>query len=206
MPFSDGKPGLHLVEDAPPAATPATGATTEPGPLDDELIALARGGDRPAFEAIVRRHQRRVIGFATRFFANPAIATDVAQEVFLDLLRALPRYEPQGRFPIYLYRLTLNRCRMAARSFRYEDRARQRLFVEQGHRVTGDVGAAHERQRRLQRALLELPEKHRAVLQLRFWGGLSHAEIAEVLETREGTVKSRLWNGLARLRDKLGEQ
>ncbi len=173
---------------------------------DDELAILARGGDGAAFEALVRRHQRKVIGFAARFFGGQhALATDVAQDVFVDLLRALPRYRPEGRFAVYLYRCALNRCRMAARTSRYEDRTRDRLLVERPPTETADAAAARERERRLAQALLELPEKQRAVLQLRFWGGLSHAEIAEVLETREGTVKSRLWNALAKLRELLGE-
>lgn len=180
-------------------------AAAEPCP-DDELVLYARGGDAAAFETLVRRHQRKVIAFATRFFGGQhALATDVAQDVFVDLLRALPRYRPEGRFTIYLYRFTLNRCRMAARALRYEGRAREQLLVERPSRVTPDEAAARERERRLVRAMLLLPEKQRAVVQLRFWGGLSHQEIAEVLDTREGTVKSRLWNALARLRELLGE-
>lgn len=198
----DGTPTLRLVREA-------SAATEADERSDDELLELARGGDRAAFEKIVRRHQSRVIAFATRFFGQQAVATDVAQEVFLDLLRALPRYRPEGRFTIYLYRITLNRCRMTARAVRYEDRARVQLWVEAEAkaRVSPQDGTdARERQRRLLRAMMEIPEKHRAVLQLRFWGGLSHDEIAGVLETKEGTVKSRLFNALAMLREKLGEQ
>ena len=201
-----GGPALRLVVDSASGAT-VTAVTTDLGQADDDaLLLLARGGDRPAFEAIVRRHQSKVIAFATRFFGQSAIATDVAQEVFLDVLRALPRYRPEGRFTVYLYRVTLNRCRMAARTVRYEDRARDRLWVETSERskIAPDEIAARERERRLLRAMQEIPEKHRAVLQLRFWSGLSHDEIAEVLETKEGTVKSRLWNALAMLREKLG--
>src|SRR5690349_17874635 len=79
---------------------------------DDELALLARGGDRAAFEALVRRHQRAVLSFATRFFGQAAIAADVAQETFLDVLRGLARYRPEGKFAIWLYRIALNRCRM----------------------------------------------------------------------------------------------
>ena len=196
------RPALRLVAREPePVASDASDPRT-----DDELIGRAQGGDRSAFERIVRRHQAKVIGFGTRFFGQSAIATDVAQEVFLDLLRALPRYRAEGKFTVYLYRIALNRCRMTARTVRYEDRVRDRLWAETTARakVAPDEVAARERERRLGRALLEIPEKQRAVLQLRFWSGLSHEEIAEVLETREGTVKSRLWNGLAMLREKLG--
>ena len=196
---------LRLVPAAPEPTSPA------PAPLDelpdDELVVLARGGDRDAFTALVRRHQQKVIAFATRFFCQHAVALDVAQEVFLDLLRALPRYRPQGRFHVYLYRVTINRCRMTARRVRYEDRMRDRYFASAtsgGEPLAPDEAAARDRQRRLLRAMQSLPEKQRAVVQLRFWSGLSHDEIAEALETREGTVKSRLWHALALLRRQLG--
>jgi RNA polymerase sigma-70 factor (ECF subfamily) len=201
-----GEPKLQLVAGGASAPSPSE-APLEARP-DDELLGRARGGERDAFEVVVRRYQGRVIHFATRFFGQRAIALDVAQDVFVDLLRALPRYRPEGRFQVYLYRLMINRCRMTARAYRYQERARERLFVEHSARA-GSAAAQgapeRERQRRLQRALLELPEKQRAVLQLRFWGGLSHEEIAEVLGTRVGTVKSRVWNGLARLREALGD-
>src|SRR5262245_42017270 len=202
---SDRDSRLRLVPAAPVPASSAP-ASREQLP-DDELVVLARGGDRDAFTALVQRHQHKVIAFATRFFGQQAVALDVAQEVFLDLLRALPRYRPQGRFHVYLYRVTINRCRMTARRVRYEDRVRDRYFASTasgGEPLAPDEAAARDRQRRLLRAMQALPEKQRAVVQLRFWSGLSHDEIAEALETREGTVKSRLWNALVMLRAQLG--
>ena len=83
---------------------------------DDDLVRLARGGRREAFETLVRRHQAKVLGFATKFLGSQAAAFDAAQEAFCDVLRALPRYQPQGRFSAFLVRCTLNRCRMQTRS------------------------------------------------------------------------------------------
>ena len=204
----DREPHLRLVPAEPEpsdrraATEQASGPDTRP---DDELVLLARGGDRAAFTLLVRRHQQKVIAFATRFFGQQAVALDVAQEVFLDVLRALPRYQPQGRFHVYLYRVALNRCRMTARRVRYEDRVRDRFFAETpGEPLAPDEAAARDRQRRLLAAMRALPEKHRAVVQLRFWGGLSHEEIAEALDTKEGTVKSRLFHALGMLREQLG--
>jgi len=199
-------PTLVLVKGAAPAPGPAAPEPATDPRGDDELMRRAAGGDRRAFETLVRHHQDKVVAFGMRFFGQRALALDVAQEVFVDLLRALPRYRGEGRFRVYLYRITINRCRMAARRLRYEERGRGRWARGDDEAVSPDEAAARERQRHLSRAMAELPEKQRAVLQLRFWGGLSHDEIAEALGTREGTVKSRLWHALARLREQLGEE
>src|SRR6185436_8991121 len=79
---------------------------------DDELMVAARAGDRGAFDALVRRHQARILGYARKFFGHEALAHDLAQDVFVDLYRAVPRYRPEGHFTTYLYRVALNRCRM----------------------------------------------------------------------------------------------
>src|SRR5690242_12369732 len=88
----------------------AQGAPADPR-SDDDLMVAARAGERAAFDDLVRRHQRRVLGFARKFFSHEALACDVAQDVFVDLYRAMPRYRPEGHFVTYLYRITLNRCR-----------------------------------------------------------------------------------------------
>ncbi len=161
---------------------------------DDALMAAARAGDRAAFDALVRRHQRRVIGFAHKFFDHPALACDVAQDAFVDLLRAVPTYRADGHFRAFLFRLTLNRCRMAARSRRYEDGVGHALPV-------GETAAAdREQERAVQAAMMKLTEKQREILLLRFWGGLSHDEASEALGVPVGTVKSRLFGALEAVR------
>jgi RNA polymerase sigma-70 factor (ECF subfamily) len=188
------------------SVVPSAGsAAVSPGPepSDDELMVAARTGEPAAFDRLVRRHQRRVIGYAMKFFGSEALACDIAQDVFVDLLRAMPRYRPEGHFITYLYRIALNRCRMAARSFRYEEAARTRVGVTGGAAAEIVSSADPERDRAIQRAMLRLSEKQREVLLLRFWSELKHEEIAEVVGARVGTIKSRLFGALRRLGEEL---
>jgi RNA polymerase sigma-70 factor (ECF subfamily) len=194
------RPVLHLV--APAALASASAAPSLP-PSDDELMQATAAGDRAAFDRLVRRHQRRVIGYAMKFFGSSALAADLAQDVFVDLLRAASRYRAEGHFPTYLYRITLNRCRMAARTHRYEESRRATLKREA--RAT-DPGPDPERDRAVQAAMLRLTEKQREVLLLRFWSGLKHEEIAAAVGARVGTVKSRLFGALAALRKELARE
>ncbi len=174
---------------------------------DDELILLARGGRADAFDALVRRHQARALAIATRYLGHPHLARDAAQNAFVELLRALPTYRAQGRFTAYWHRLLINQCHMASRSRRTRLAAHEQ-FGAQVHfeAVLADEALiARERQRDVERALETVSEKLRVVLALRFGGGLSLIEISTTLELPVGTVKSRLFAGLAALREALKE-
>lgn len=182
-------PTLQAVADAPVDEVP-----------DDELMLAARGGDRAAFDRIVRRHQQRVLGYAFKFFQHTALAYDVAQDVFVDVLRALPRYRAEGRFVAYLSRVTVNRCRMAARDRRLEDRfGGPESLADEPAAVAPD----REQARLVNASLRRLTDKQREVVLLRFWLGLSLEEIAEAAAVPVGTVKSRLFGALGALREEI---
>ncbi|MEK6609106.1 MAG: sigma-70 family RNA polymerase sigma factor [Myxococcota bacterium] len=174
---------------------------------DDDLMRLARSGERGAFEALVRRHQGKVLGLALKVLGDEALARDAAQDSFVDLMRALATYRPEGRFPQFLYRVALNRCRMVARSLRIERRAQERAWREdcEGEALAPDDVLARERQRELSAAMQALVPAQRELLALRFFADLPHDEIAEVLEIPVGTVKSRLHAAVAALRATFGE-
>jgi len=172
---------------------------------DDDLMLLARGGVSSAFDALVRRHQAAVLGLARRVVGDPATAEDVAQESFVDLHASLETYEPRGKLRAYLLRVTLNRARRSRRGA-----ARSPITLGPVPEVaTSPEGEARilaeERQVEVQRAVDRLPRRQREVLALRFGAGLPHAEIAEVLGVPVGTVKSRLYHALRKLRPRLGE-
>jgi RNA polymerase sigma-70 factor (ECF subfamily) len=173
---------------------------------DDELMLLARGGVERAFDTLVRRHQRRVLRIAAKYMGCTATATDIAQNTFLELYRALPRYRAQGKFSSYLYRSVLNQCRMTHRaSQRRAERMRELAETApaevQGRSVEAILG--RERRRDVEEALGALSGKLRDVVVLRFACELSYQEMAEVLDIPVGTVKSRLFAGLEKLREHL---
>lgn len=170
---------------------------------DDELLLLARGGMKEAFDSLVRRHQDRMLCVAGKWLGHPQAARDAAQNTFLEVFRYLPRYRPRGKFKAFLHRVLLNQCRMLQRSRRYDLAAREQLQVApewNASDLPDEQLLAREKRREVERALGRLSKKLRNVLVLRYAAELSHEEIADVLKIPLGTVKSRLFAGLAKLR------
>lgn len=170
---------------------------------DDELMLLARGGVDHAFDVLVRRHQARVLRLAYRYLGETALAADVAQNTFVALLAALPQYRARGKFTSYLYRISLNQCRIARRSARTEVRALDAVSTSQAL-SPADV-LLRERRRDVEDALRTLSDKLRDVVLLRFGAELSYDEIAETLGVPIGTVKRRMFDAMAKLRATLEE-
>lgn len=176
-----------------------------PAASDDELAERAAQGEEAAFRELVARYQPRVLGVAHRRLGDRELAIDVAQDTFVDLHRALPRYEARGRFAPFLFTLLLNRCRMAKRA-----RARRLFALARFARAPvrepprpDELAEARERRERMWAAVADLSEGHRTVVELRMAGQMSVEEVACVLGLPPGTVKSRLSNALARIRERL---
>jgi RNA polymerase sigma-70 factor, ECF subfamily len=168
-------------------------------------MLLARGGVNEAFDALIRRHQSRALAIALRYLGRShlLLAQDVAQNAFLSVYRALPRYQPRGQFPAYLHRTLLNQCRMAHRRARLESRTlAQELPVQHGVTTEAEI-IARERYRHLEVAMAALGHKAREVIVLRFGAGLRYHEIAETLNVPLGTVKRRLFDGIAVLHKRM---
>jgi RNA polymerase sigma-70 factor, ECF subfamily len=190
-----------------PDSRPAAGPPRD----DDDWMLLARSGRPGAFDELVRRHQASVLAVAHRYLGQRDAAKDVAQNTFVEVYRRLPEYRPQGRFKAYLHRVLLNQCRMAVRSRGIRRRLHERLGRHEEDGTAAATGSAlpdeeiltRERQRQVERALLRLSDKLRAVVVLHFSGELSHAEIADALGIKLGTVKSRLSAALVVLRDEM---
>lgn len=174
---------------------------------DEDLVRRARDGDHEAFRGLVRRYQSRAVAFGTRYLGSAAPARDAAQEAFVDLYLALPRYRAQDRFASYWHRLLLNRCRMAMRANRAREGLREELtrLRPDATLPPDDALIARQSQRAVNEGLERLSEKLRVVVALRFGAGLPLQDIADTLELPLGTVKSRLSSGLVELRSALKE-
>jgi RNA polymerase sigma-70 factor (ECF subfamily) len=170
---------------------------------DDDLMLLTRGGMQRAFYVLVRRHQSRVLRVAARYLRDRTLAPDIAQSAFLELFRNRERYEARGRFIAYLLRITINQSHMSTRAARSRDTP---------HVDVSDMGpsvqdvALRDHRRDLERAIAQLSEKLRVVVSLRYGGDLELAEIAEILELPIGTVKRRLFDAMAKLRELLEDR
>jgi RNA polymerase sigma-70 factor (ECF subfamily) len=163
-------------------------------------MLLARGGVDAAFDVLVRRHQARVLRMAGRLLGRSALAPDAAQNTFIEIYRGLARYQPQGKFSAYLFRVLLNQCRIAGRSARRTGVIVDELPATSAARSGEAHILAREREREVEAALGRLSEKLRVVVVLRHSAGLSYDEIAETLDLPLGTVKRRLFDAMEKLR------
>jgi RNA polymerase sigma-70 factor (ECF subfamily) len=166
---------------------------------DDELVRLARSGDREAFGMLVARHQQIVFRTAYAVCGDAAEAEDATQEAFVKAHRALGRFRLGSPLRPWLLRIVANEARNRRRSAgRREHLAVRAAADARTETVTPDYTATE-----LTAALDRLDPPHREVVLLRHVLELSEAETAGVLGCRPGTVKSRLSRGLARLREEL---
>lgn len=185
-------------------------------PTDLELVERVQHGDPDAFEALVRRYQHRVYNHAIRMVRHPDDAADLTQEVFLKVYASLERFRGQASFQTWLYRVTANLCVDRHRSGRRSPQVTSSLDAPT-ETEDGEVEAAipdwdlnpeqsaltAELRQEVQTAVLALSDKLRAVVVMHDLQGLSYEEIAEALEIPLGTVKSRLFNARAELRERL---
>lgn len=168
---------------------------------DVELMILTGGGNRNAFSEIVNRHQQPLMNFFCRLGVNRD-AEDLVQDTFVRLYKYKDRYKPEAKFTTFLYLL--------ARQVRVDyirKGARQSEIVE-GFESSGEaVPAEYDRFRGLgadmEESLLRLPETMREVLVLSVYQGFKYAEISEMLGVPVGTVKSRVFTALQKMREEL---
>jgi RNA polymerase sigma-70 factor, ECF subfamily len=169
---------------------------------DGELIARVGSGDRGAFETLYQRYARPVFGLALRRLGDRGRAEDAVQETFASVWRAAGSYRPErGPGAPWLYAVARNaivdngRMRREPPVERVEEQAEDETPADRAE--SGWVAW------RVHRALAELPENERVVIELAYWGGRSQSEIADLLGIPLGTVKTRTRTGLARLADML---
>jgi RNA polymerase sigma-70 factor (ECF subfamily) len=165
-------------------------------------MARAQDGDKEAFEVLVGRYSDLVVSITTRFLGDPDAGRDVAQEVFLDLWLSRLRYRPEGRFRRYLTTLALNRCRDATRRVGSEQRRRDGLAAQGEPRKKDPSDRAVEKQssRMLQAALAGIEQADREILVMRYGLDMAYDEIAEELGRPAGTLRSRVFHSLRKLR------
>lgn len=167
------------------------------------LMARIRDRNSNAFEAIYDAHHRLVYGVALRMLGDAPGAEDVTQSVFLKVWNS-PELFRGGNFAAWIVRVTRNRALdlLRSRATRNEGELPEALPEEE---AIEDVAFAHLDAERVRRALAALPAEQREPIELGFFAGITHEEIARRCDVPLGTIKTRIRSGLRKLRSALDE-
>ena len=177
---------------------------------DEEVMQLVQDGSPRAFELIYDRHGSAAFSLAYRMIGNRVSAEDVTQEAFLSIWRSRLRYDQaRGSVRTWILGIVHNRAIDGLRRNLVHDRRRDTLeVVEERHEAKErtDVEAARREEARSVRSALEtLPDEQRKTIELAYFGGFTHSQIAELVDEPIGTVKGRMRLGLGKMRRQLAE-
>ena len=172
------------------------------------LVAECIAGNHAAIEMLVRQYETGVFRLAYSVLGDEADANEVTQETFIAALKSLKTYQEKKTFKAWLYTIALNLSRTHLRKRKIFERLKATVGgifrVEVQKQATPeDRVIQSEREAAIWRELNNLDERHRTVVVLRYFHELPIAEIAQIMDTREGTIHSRLHTARERLKDAL---
>ena len=197
-----------------PAATPDLNSPT--AMLEGDLVNRARRGDLHAYDELVKRYQTRIYATIYHMTSNHEDANDLAQEAFIKAYSALKSFKGGSTFYTWLYRIavnkTINFLKQRKNKFHLSlndidfnaEHDPDLMALISDKTPTRDVALA-ELQKKLNEALLTLSEPHRMVVVLHDVQGLSHDEIAEIMDCNIGTVRSRLFYARQQMQGQLAD-
>ncbi len=202
------------------APVPSGGSTPEgavPSPDDSSASAAAELahlihqsslGDQSAFAELYDATSARIYGLVLRVVRDPAQSEEVAQEAYLEIWRNSARFDPsKGNALSWMmtlaHRRAVDRVRSAEASSR-RDTAYQSSTQPIAHDVTAETVTTRLEARRVRQALKALTAVQRQAIELAYFGGYTHTEVASMLDLPVGTAKTRIRDGLIRLRDAMG--
>jgi RNA polymerase sigma-70 factor (ECF subfamily) len=201
---------VRPVPDGAPEGVPSGGSP--PGaPGAPELAALLQRsarGDEEAFAAFYDATSARAYGLALRVVRNPAHAEEVAQEAYLDAWHACTRFDPArgsaaGWLLTIVHRKAVDRVR-SVEAATTRDETWNRETVPTAHDQTAEQAHASLDAQRVRSAVATLTDVQRQAVELTYFGGYTHTEVAALLDVPLGTAKTRIRDGLIRLRDLMG--
>ena len=180
---------------------------TAPPELDDLLGRIARG-DGPAFELLYDRVANSVFGVVRRVLRDPAQSEEVTQEVLVEVWRTATRFDAdRGSASTWIHTMAHRRAIDRVRASQASQDRDQRVAARDHTPPYDEVADAVEtrlEQEQVRRCLQTLTDLQRESVTLAYYGGYTYREVAELLDAPLGTVKTRLRDGLIRLRDCLG--
>ena len=182
--------------------------TTVPAGINADVVLAERHryGDAEAFDEVYQRFAELVFNLALRMSGRRDVAEDLAQEIFIRIFRHLGRFSGRSSLKTWVYRVAVNHCRSRLGRRRWltkplaEDDAEHGVQLVDERRTPESRTLAGDTERLVARALVQLKPAFREAVVLRDLEGLRYEEIAEVLNIRIGTVRSRIARGRERLR------
>ena len=184
---------------------------------DAEVMLRVKAGDEPAFDYLVQKYRRPMVGFMYRMSHNAAAAEDLAQEVFLRVYRSRQNYEASAKFTTWLYRIATNLAVNYARDTRYE-RPENTVSLDEPREETGqtlelpdasltaeEAILRRERLAAIRKRVQALPERQRIAVVMHKYQHLDYRQIGDVLKLSESATKSLLFRAYETLREQLKE-
>ena len=203
--------GSHVSAGLSPAMAGVAAST------DAEIMLRVKAGDQSAFDYLVQKYRRPLVGFMYRMARNTAAAEDLAQEVFLRVYRSRESYEASAKFTTWLYRIATNLAVNHARDTRHE-RPEVTVSLDEPDQETGatfELAAGEltaeqalvrrERLIAIRRKVEALPERQRLAVIMHKYQQMDYKQIAEVLTLSESATKSLLFRAYETLREQLKE-
>lgn len=173
---------------------------------DEQLMLRLKSGDRQALGTLVARYRDRIVSYACRMLGNAELAQDVAQETFVRVYRSAATFREDGRFGPWLYKIATNVC-LSEKARRAKEALNVDYDTLEDTRDSGefveDQVLASLTSERLSRGIAKLSAQHKTALVMHVYQGLTYEEIGETLGIPTGTVKSRLFYAIRKLRDVL---
>jgi RNA polymerase sigma-70 factor, ECF subfamily len=174
--------------------------------LDDDfaLIRSFNDGNEAAFRTLINRHKEKVRNLVFLTLGSADMVDDISQEVYIIVYRKLKSFRFESQFTTWLYSVTINKCRDHLRKVKI-----RQLFTSISHDERNDIPDNSEVkgdfdiQEIVRQAVAKLPEKFRVAIIMRDFEGLSYQEIAEMLNSEVGTIKSRVFRGREALKKML---
>jgi RNA polymerase sigma-70 factor, ECF subfamily len=185
----------------------------KPKPTDEQLIAAICNGEESAIEVLYERYQRYAYSLAYRILRDPVAAEDIVQDAFLSIWRKASSYQAQnGSAQSWIQAIVRHRAIDKIRASAHRDYQWTPLQAgnEQGppseQPDVWEQAWQSEQHRIIREAMIQIPVEQRAVIELAYFGGLTHAEISEQCQIPPGTVKGRMRLGLQKMKTLLAER
>jgi len=190
---------------------PSPTGTSDENAKDVHLMQLVSAGEMVAFEELVERHQRLVVGTVARMLGSNSDVEDIAQQVFVRVWKSAKRYVPRAKFTTWLLKITRNlvlnelrrRSRHVQLPLQVESEDEERPIKDERAMAPDASLLKKELQSAIDTAIAQLPETQRMAVVLRRYDELSYEEIAEVLDQSVPAVKSLLFRARTELRTRL---